>query len=148
MLIRVLEIIKAIDSNQPIPRDAGAWLARGFIRCMQEGELLHKTLNLSRLKYQYLLSIRDKHLYAAWLLTDETLSDWQRAGELIIKIERFKLGRWSKVQFLAAPPSNVSPLNRCLFYALKTGIKIPTTVRQVNNIVKSIRKVNFHNPVV
>mgnify|MGYP000532936521 CR=1 FL=1 len=90
MLIHVLAILKAIDENRPIPSDEATWLKQGFIRCMKNGELMHHALNLTSLRHQYLLRTRNKHLYAAWCLTDESSSNSKRAAEIITKIKFFR----------------------------------------------------------
>jgi len=148
MLVYVLVILKAIDENKPIPSDAAAWLKQGFIRSMRKGELLHHALNLSGLRHKYLLSVRNKHLYAAWCLTDESLSSWRRSGDLLLKIESFKSSRWSNIKYLSHPPVNLSPMSLNIFFALKTDVKMPATNRQIHDIVKTMRQVNFSNLMI
>lgn len=137
MLEKIESLLGSIDRREPLDSDVADWLKEGIRKKINTSDSLDTILGTSNLRCQYLRKERDQHLIAAWETLDETLTDWGRSCELARLLRNFEAGRWRNLEYIPIPPVNLPETQRHLFWALKTGIKAPSSARHIHNIVKS-----------
>lgn len=124
-LIQLADIAK---SGSPLPENLARWLADGIERHLQ-GEPLENCLGLDR---HAALKLRNAALHDAWALLDES-NDWARARALAGAIKRFR-ATWPGLAKRRTHSSG--PLEDALQRAFSSGQKIPSTPRQLWNLLK------------
>lgn len=128
MRANLIELADIAKSGSPLPDNLARWLADGIARHLQ-GEPLESCLGLNR---HATLKLRNAALYDAWLMLDEP-NDWAKARALAGAIKRFRAA-WPS---LAKRRSHsFSPLEEALHRAFASGQKIPSTPRQLWNLLK------------
>lgn len=74
----------------------------------------------------------------AWLRTAGAQlsgSEWDRAKALHMALQRFLARRWPTWRRADMAPTHAAPLEQLLFYATKAGAMMPTTAKQLRNII-------------
>ena len=131
----LLETRVFLEQKKELPAKNLKWLIAGIDGYLDDGAAFEKTLGLNDARFEYLITARDKHLINALRAVQGNLSDWKSCLALSSIISRFKTGRWKKIRYLVEPPDNLSPVNKNLFYALKTGLDVPESAHQIRNIL-------------
>jgi len=71
-------------------------------------------------------------------------SPWGKAERLAIEIRRLG-SAWGT---LTVPPSSATPVQACLFFALRTGATLPRTARRLHTIITEAHLENASEKVV
>jgi hypothetical protein len=116
---------------------SSAWLVQGFdIWLKSYGELsLERCLGLPKNPIKIRKEIRDGWLREASKLI-HCKTSWERAKNLQIEANKFELRQWQCWKSARIPPSHASQLHGILFFALKSGSKLPTSIRQYARILE------------
>jgi hypothetical protein len=110
-----------------------AWLAPGA-----DSNLARHMIGPGRSRDQLRVEMRNTWLREAarLLKTPPTAS---RARALLEAINAFERRKWPIWRQSSFPPAHASELEAVLFYALRTGARMPTTRQQIHEICKSDR---------
>ena len=136
------ELTRALEIGGTIPSDVAAWLHDGLVTLAAgDAPTLDNALGIRgpgirRPASIYAREQRDERLRLAYGLTTGP-SDTERARQLVIRIDRFHAITWPRVRNYAEPPSRLTDTQKQLFFAFKTGVKIPRSAKQIRSIGKS-----------
>lgn len=117
------------------------WLRQGFgVWLSNRGALpLDRCLRLPTSHTKMAQAERDMHLRTAWELIDKP-GPWLKSVELAAEILRFETQLWPRWRRDTQPPAGASALRTTLFWALRSGAKMPTSTQQVHNICSPATK--------
>lgn len=139
MLDRVDRLQESIKQHEPLDSEVGHWISGAFELSIKTGIPLDKALGINNLRNKWLRRERNRHLFAAWMSLDFALDDWPRSRELARILSRFESGRWRNLRFIKDPPDNLTETQRHLFWAFKTGIEPPKSIKGLHGIVSAMK---------
>lgn len=111
------------------------WLRDGLMQYLKNGTSLHTCLGINR--HRHLLAVRDAHLVSAWHETNSRNSNSCRSLKLLDEIKKFKQA-WPFME-KEKPDPKWSRLRNELFFAFQAYPTMPTTGRQIGNILQKVR---------
>jgi len=134
----LVEIHEALQAGAVSP-EAAAWFSRGVERYLLRAGTLDECLQLNggpgirKALTDYLKNKRDYHLRKAWEALD-TPGPWTRSVELSKAVKRFKGTAWPRLCAVDELPESASDLRRHLWAAFKTGLPVPVSPSQLDDI--------------
>lgn len=134
----------AVEARRPLPDDVADWIAAGLREYLDAGAgtSLDRALGLKGAGVRSFATIeRHRRRNAALMAALEFAHDGEptpageRAGRLAEAVRRFKRRKWPRIQHLEEPPTGLSALEKRLFRAFRTGMRIPESDRQIRACV-------------
>jgi hypothetical protein len=141
------------DTGAPMPTEARRALALAIRRTAATGDTLDSCLGISAagrrsLQRRIARCRRDEAIVLAVgvVAIDEGLSDWQRCQRLAPLLAAFTNGRdWKETRYQPGPPDSWPAWKRLAWIAAATDEPIPTSARQLFEIVKRARGYSPHD---
>ena len=128
-LLAVVEHLETVDSEW------SEWFISAVNISLESSQTLDQALGIRGMRYAHLKQQRDEHIYKAWQKLPDHLSPWRRSSMLAELIYRFESRCWPRLRHKEEVPEHLSQIEVLIFKALQTGLKLPSTPRQLHNIV-------------
>ena len=141
------------ETGQPMPPEARQHLAGAIRHCAVTGDRLDRALGLAdagmrSLQTRLALHRRNQHLLDAVrsVALDEGVSDWQRCKRLAPLVTAFAAGReYRATRYAPAPPDGWAAWKRHTWRALATDAGLPSSARQLYEIVRRADAYSLHD---
>ena len=128
------EILQFIDGDRSeFVLGALEWRLRVFLANAADGIPIVHALGFRNV-YEMRLAMRDHWLRQAAKHIPED-KPWPRARRLAARINTFESACWPKWERHPMPPDGTDAINRALFNCRKIGAPLPSSVRQLYNIL-------------
>jgi hypothetical protein len=115
------------------------WIRGAFNHYLENNGMVHleKCFGIDGRKLKY--ARRDYYLHrAVRSLAPDATTPSKQARLLLAELKRFYRRIWPATKDQRIPPENVSETTRWLFCAHKCGLEVPTTDRQLYDIMKKL----------
>lgn len=137
---RLQRLVVALDADLPVPPDVARWFLAGAKRFNRSGSglALCECLDLTRhpADREAATRFRDCQLIKAGQhVAVKPCSTWERAGRLQAAIIDFETQHWPDIGHAEDPPSHFLDIHQHLFYAMRSGVPLPRSQRQLYNIL-------------
>ncbi len=145
------EVFEALATGRALQPQAVQWLLQGIASAVRRGDSIDAALGLAApgrrsLQRQLQTLRRDHHLLRAIELVgfSEDLTAWKRCTRLAPLIRSFCANAWPSSKYLDVAPLEWAPWKIEVFHAARTDIKLPTSARQLYDLVQAGARCSPH----